>query len=107
MVEERINSTRVTIFGETYNIRSQAEPEYTQMVAEHVNQTMQSIKKKVGLQEALKIAILAAMSITDELFQSRDAAEQIREELDSKCDSLLNLIESYMDRHKAEKLLSG
>ena len=107
MVDEKGTSIRVTIFGETYPIKSQAEPEYTKMVAEHVNQTMQLIKKKVGLQDAKKIAILAAMSITDEFFQSREAAEEIRDGLESKCDSLINLIQSSLDRHKAGKVLSG
>jgi cell division protein ZapA len=107
MVEEKGTSIRVTIFGETYPIKSQAEPEYTQMVAEHVDQTMHLVKKKVGLQDAKKIAILAAMSITDELFQSRETAEEQRDELESKCSSLINLIEAYLDRHKAGKVVSG
>jgi len=107
MVENKATSTRVTIFGETYSIKSQAEPEYTNKVAEHVDQTMHMIKKQVGLQDPLKIAILASMSITDELLQTRETAEKKNEELENKCSSLINLIQVYLEGKKAEEVFSG
>jgi|GEM_PF-445249 cell division protein ZapA len=107
MVEDRATSTRVTIFGETYSIKSQAEPEYTNKVAEQVDRTMHMIKKQVGLQDPLKIAILASMSITDELFQARETAVKKSEELENKCSSLINLIGVYLEGNKAEEVLSG
>jgi len=101
MAEEKGISTRVTIFGEAYNIRSQAEPEYTNKVAEHVNQVMRSIKKNVGLKEPHKIAILAAMSITDELFQEKKDTEIMDEKLGRKSNSLIHLIDTYLERNQS------
>ena len=101
MAEEKGVSTRVTIFGEAYNIRSQAEPEYTNKVAEHVNQVMRSIKKNVGLKEPHKIAILAAMSITDELFQEKKDTEIMDEKLGRKSNSLIHLIDTYLERNQS------
>ncbi|MBN2288400.1 MAG: cell division protein ZapA [Candidatus Glassbacteria bacterium] len=101
MAEEKGTSTRVTIFGETYNIRSQAEPEYTTRVAEHVNQVMHSIKKNVGLKEPHKIAILAAMSITDELFQEKQTTGLKGEELERRSSALIHLIDNYLERNEA------
>ena len=98
MAEEKGSSTRVSIFGETYNIRSQAEPEYTTRVAEHVDQVMHSIKKNVGLKEPHKIAILAAMSITDELFQEKLNTGIRGKELERKSDSLIHLIDTYLGK---------
>ena len=100
MAEEQGTSIRVSIFGETYNIRSQAEPEYTTEVAEHVNQVMHSIKKNVGLKEPHKIAILAAMSVTDELFQEKKNTEIRDEELERKSNSLIHLIDTYLERNQ-------
>ena len=101
MTEEKGTSTRVTIFGETYNIRSQAEPEYTSRVADHVNQVMHSIKKNVGLKEPHKIAILAAMSITDELFQEKQNTGIRGEQLERKSESLIHLIDTYLGKTEA------
>jgi cell division protein ZapA (FtsZ GTPase activity inhibitor) len=100
MAEEKGTSTRVTIFGEIYNIRSQADPSYTSRVAEHVNQVMYSIKKNVGLKEPHKIAILAAMSITDELLQEKQNTELQDEELERKSSSLIHLIDTYLERNE-------
>lgn len=104
-MDKKTKSTQVTIFGETYSIRSQADPEYTTRVAEHVNEVMLSIKKNAGLQDAHKIAILSAMSITDELFQLRESSETSKAEIERKCNSLIHLIETYLDRSKAAKIL--
>ena len=48
MDEDKVTTTRVSIFGDSYNIRTQTDPDYTRKVAEYVNQTMQSIKKECG-----------------------------------------------------------
>ena len=41
-----------------------------------MDQRIHEIKKQVGLLEGRKVAILAALSITDELFQALDTQEQ-------------------------------
>ncbi|MFH1071241.1 MAG: cell division protein ZapA [Candidatus Glassbacteria bacterium] len=106
MVDDNITSTRVTIFGETYNIRSQADPEYTSAVAEHVDNTMQMIKKQIGMQDPLKIAILASMSITDELFQAKENSALKSADIEEKCNSLLDMVDSYLNRHQTTEPLS-
>ena len=105
MNDEKVITTRVSIFGDTYNIKTQTDPEYTRRVAEHVNLAMQSIKKSVGLQDVHKIAILAAMSITDELFQTKKEKEVRDEELERKCNSLIQLLDSYLERSGTGKVL--
>ncbi len=97
MADDRTTSMKVTIFGEIYNIKSQADPKYTASVAEHVDRTMMLIKGQAGMQDPLKIAILASMSITDDLFQTREKVEQQSQEIENRCNSLLNLVEAYLD----------
>ena len=97
MADDKATSMKVTIFGERYNIKSQADPEYTASVAEHLDRTMMLIKSQSGMQDPLKIAILASMSITDDLFQTREKVEQRDQEIENKCNSLLNLVEAYLD----------
>ncbi len=97
MADDKSTSMKVTIFGETYNIKSQADPDYTASVAEYVDRIMMLIKGQVGMQDPLKIAILASMSITDDLFQTREKLEKQDQEIESRCNSLLNLVEAYLD----------
>jgi len=62
--------------GEEHTIRSNAEPEYTTRCAAQVDRRINQIKKQVGLHEGHKVASLAALSITDELFQALDTQEE-------------------------------
>jgi len=76
------HSTRVTICGEDYTIRSDASPERTRAVAEHVDKAIRDVMGSAAIVESHKAAILAALSITDELFRERaergDLAESMR-----------------------------
>ena len=77
MTDPRRESVTVRIAGEDHTIRSSAEPAYTTRCADHVDQRIHEIKNQVGLLEGHKAAILAALSITDELFQALDRQESL------------------------------
>ena len=68
---------RVTILGDEYSIKSDASPERTRAVAEHVDDVIKQTMRAGNIVEAQKGAILAALSITDELFDARDAGEEL------------------------------
>lgn len=72
----------VTIGNEEYTLRSDRPPEYTRAVAEHVDRALQEVLRVGPMIETQKAAILAALAITDELFQARrsqaDLAERLR-----------------------------
>ena len=69
------NVVRVTILGDEYSIRSDQSTERTRAVAEHVDQVIKDTMRAGNIVEAQKGAILAALSITDELFDAREAGE--------------------------------
>ncbi len=75
MTDDSRESVTVRIAGEEHTIRSSAKPEYTTRCAEYVDRRIHDIKKQIGLVEGHKVAILAALSITDELFQQQDTQE--------------------------------
>ena len=71
------NVVRVTILGDEYSIRSDASPERTRAVAEHVDQVIRETMRAGNIVETQKAAILAALSITDELFDAREGGEEL------------------------------
>ena len=71
------NVVRVTILGDEYSLRSDQSPERTQAVAEHVDNVIKQTMKAGNIVDAQKAAILAALSITDELFDAREAGEDL------------------------------
>ncbi len=71
----------VVIGGEEYKLRSDATPEYTRDCAAFVDRTLTELLQGANLIEGHKAAILAALSITDQLFQARGELEMLRSEI--------------------------
>jgi len=61
------NKVKVEIFGTSYLLRGEGDSEYIQEVASFVDKKMREIQQATGLISTLKIAILAALNIADEL----------------------------------------
>ncbi|MES2179238.1 MAG: cell division protein ZapA [Gemmatimonadota bacterium] len=66
-------SVKVEILGESYVLRTDAAPEHTKAVAEHLDKAIRQILSSGAVIEANRAAILAALQITSELFQAREA----------------------------------
>jgi cell division protein ZapA len=75
------HSTRVTICGEDYTIRSDASPEHTRAVAAHVDQAIREVMGSATVVESHKAAILAALSITDDLFKERAERGELADDM--------------------------
>ncbi len=73
----RKSAVKVTIAGEEYSLKSDAPPEHARAVAEHVDQVIKSIMDSGMVVETHRAAILAALQITDQLFRSRQAREEL------------------------------
>ena len=70
-------SIKVEILGESYSIRSEADPEHTRAVAQHLDRSIRQILSSGAVIEANRAAILAALQITSELFLEREANQSI------------------------------
>ncbi len=93
MTDHKKESVTVRIAGEDHTIRSSAEPGYTTRCAAYVDDRIHEIKKQVGLLEGHKVAILAALSITDELMQARDTQEQSDAQMTERVNALAARLE--------------
>ena len=87
----------VRIGGEDHTIRANVEPEYTRRCAEWVDARISEIRSQLGLIESHKAAILAALSITDELFQAQAQVEDGQESSAKRAESLLLRLEEVLE----------
>jgi cell division protein ZapA len=78
----KVHVVRVNIVGEEYAIRSDAPPEHTRAVADYVDRAIRQIMHG-SVVEPTKAAILAALQITNELFEANAASEAVTAELDA------------------------
>ena len=67
---------RVEIYNQTYNIRSDGDTEYIIQLAEFVDSRMREISSGTLTVDSLKVAILAALHVADELHRMKNLHEQ-------------------------------
>jgi cell division protein ZapA (FtsZ GTPase activity inhibitor) len=105
-VNERAPRTTVSVViaGEEYKLRSDATPAYTMECAALVDRTLAEILQQSPLVEGHKAAILAALSITDQLLQARAEHERLRAEIARQAAKLVARIEAAT---AAEGLAAG
>src|SRR5215210_282768 len=105
---------RVEIYNQTYNIRSDGDTEYIIQLAEFVDSRMREISSGTLTVDSLKVAILAALHIADELHRLKNMHEQADSQLaarSSECaemlDKLLKVRSSVESEQGANKLSLG
>ena len=95
VMQEEGGILKINIYGTEYPIKSDAEtdPDYIKSVAEFVDKKMQEIDENTQSKSAIKVAILAALNITDELFQERASKESVFSEMEDKIKNLSNRLD--------------
>jgi cell division protein ZapA (FtsZ GTPase activity inhibitor) len=87
----------VLIAGDEYNIRAEATPQYTRDCARYVDATISEITRASrSVMEPHKAAILAAMSLADQLFQTRRELDALKIKSDSTVGKLTQEIEAKL-----------
>src|ERR671939_662067 len=104
---------RVEIYNQTYNIRSDGDSEYISQLAEFVDSRMREISSGTLTVDSLKVAILAALHIADELHRLKNMHEQADSQLaarSAECAEMLDRllkVRSSVDTGGAGKLSLG
>tara|TARA_Y100000768_G_scaffold246563_1_gene187062 strand:+ start:214 stop:507 length:294 start_codon:yes stop_codon:yes gene_type:complete len=94
MSEQNGNQIKITIFGQEYSVKAPADPTYIQKIAEYVDIKMKEVQSGFNsTQSSNRIAILAAMNITDELFNARKKNDSDDNDIEEKITSLIELID--------------
>lgn len=88
----RKHSVRVMIGGEEFTVRSELPPEYTREVAAYVDLALKKVLAQGAIVETHKAAILAALDLTNELFQARRAERDVSGRLAKLADEVSRML---------------
>ena len=94
-MSDKSKNLTVNIYGQDYMLKSTANQDYINKIAEYVNSKMKEIES-TGLDassQQLKIAVLSAMNIADELFQSLNKNTKIISTIETKGNSFIEYID--------------
>ena len=91
------NQVQISIFGQEYSVRAPADPDYIKKIGEYLDDKMREVQAGFSTtQSSTRIAILAAMNITDELFSARQNLDSDQTDIDQKISSLIELIDESL-----------
>ena len=86
---------KVNILGQDYVVRSTAGQKYLEQVAKYVDDKMEEIKASgIDDSQQLRIAILAAMNITDELLTYKKEKKKFVDKVEAKAIAITEFIEN-------------
>jgi cell division protein ZapA len=102
-VRRATTSVSVEIYDQTYNLRA-SDPEYIQKLAAMVDGKMRAVSSNGSTVDSLRVAVLAALNIADELLRLQEHSRMLRGSvsesqttLRSRAISLTGLLDSVLD----------
>jgi len=86
----------ITIQGQRYPIRTTLDPAYVSRLATFVDEKMQAAAESTPSSDSVRLAVLAALNIADELFRCRDATDQRDDQLAERTQELERLLDRVL-----------
>lgn len=96
MPEPSEQVVRVEIFGQQYAIRSALEDRYVQELARYVTDKMCVASEATPNSDVLRLAILTALNLADELFRCRDGQRRKTAEVSERAAALERLVDQAL-----------
>src|SRR5258708_35467994 len=91
------NVMYVQIMGHEYPVEANPGDElYVNRLAQFVEEKMREMKQDSKIIDSYKLAVMAAMNITDELFRIQEAKGSSSKAFDSRADELLRLLDNAL-----------
>ena len=95
---------KVNILGQDYVVRSSAGQKYLNEVSAYVNEKMEEIKASgIDDSQQLRIAVLAAMNITDELLLYKKEKQKFVDQVEAKTRAITEFIDNRIEEIESEK----
>lgn len=86
----------VQIHGQRYPIRSSLDQEYVTRLAAYVDERIRLAGESSPSGDSLRLAVLAALNIADELFRSRDVNRSRDGQLAQRAEELERLVDRVL-----------
>ena len=94
MAEPRV--VQIEVHGQTYPIRTHLDPAYVQELAQFVEARMALAAKASPSSDAVGLAILTALNITDEYFRMRNDASSSSGDLAARTKALERMVDQAL-----------
>lgn len=87
---------RVEIYDQTYHVRGELDEKYVGELARFVDQKMRDVAEATRTVDSLRVAVLAALNIADELHALRAQHAELQGTLHDRAERCLSLVEQAL-----------
>jgi cell division protein ZapA len=94
-VSERV---KIEIYGQTYQIAGDLRPDYVEELAAYVDRKMHEVARSTGTVDSVRVAVLAALAIADELHALKQSRDDSKEKLRERAERCLKLVERALQQ---------
>ena len=91
-----MKSVRVEIYEQTYHIRGELDEKYVAELARFVDQKMRDVAEATRTVDTLRVAVLAALNIADELHSLRTRERELEGSLRDRAERCLLLVDQAL-----------
>jgi len=88
---------RIDIYDQSYNVNPGQDEQHVQKLAAYVDEKMREVADATHMVDSLKVAVLAALNMADELFTLRERQQQIEGPLSKRVERCVALVEQALD----------
>lgn len=88
-------NVRVEIYDQTYHLRG-SDPEYIAELAEYVDTKMRLISQQAATVDSLRVAVLAALNIADELHVLKRKYESVASDYNERAGQLEGALDEIL-----------
>jgi cell division protein ZapA len=92
--ERNMESVKVEIFGQLYSIKGRDDHDYIRELAAFVDAKMKDVQKGTGTADPHRVAILTALTISDELFRLLRQHGALEKTAETAAQRLLSITET-------------
>jgi len=94
---DKASAVHVEIFGQSYAVQAGTEPGYVEQLAGFVDGQMREVSRAAGAVDSVRIAVLAALNIADELFRARGKADEVLERAHRRAEGIARELGSALE----------
>ena len=88
----------VDVQGQQYAIRSELDPAYIAELADYVDHKMQIAAGELTNTDALRVAVIVAMNLADELFRVRATRAGLEQRMLDRTSEIERLVDAALDQ---------
>jgi cell division protein ZapA len=88
---------KIEIYDQTYSVQADQNEEYLKELAAYVDSKMRTVAEATRTVDTVKVAVLAALNIADEMFTLRQRQHTIEGPLRKRVEKCVALVEKALE----------